>query len=740
MNKKRVLIILSCIILINIINISAFNFEDPVYGLESEVPEVIFDNNTAFVNSTEIWVTNIGDLDNANATQFSNGNGVLNILESWLTTFGNTLWLSLNQNNWFNDSLGWINWDGDSPEFNGTFLNFTIQQHINSTTYLPCAFAIEEGTGSGNNNLGNLSFYDGETFNVSEDAGAAPVLTVNVTFCNVTSFDSINTRTLYMGGQGHEIWIQLWDFTNAAWESYSLPITDQATLTEISPIGVTDAVANHINASNNVMFRFWHEQNGIASHELLIDYVNLVENPIAITTIEHDSLSGRGNVENHPWALPTDGSRTLTGQWNFGSFGIVGADNITTTADMDMRDLYVRRSVRGNLEFFDGDNIIMGQGSIESGAGTELEFAGNNLILSMKDNEAFYCSSINCDSGTSGDPWHEFFGIDLDIENIDINGSVVTDLNLDEQLVFTSKGTATNPAMIFFPIVPDPDAGFYQVGSDNWGWSGGGKIRFDLSNFGISSINGSVGFPAISFLPAFTSGMGFLNSNLLLYNQGGIGINITPTAIIMKDFLSIGNNGLEGLSAGDINASTIYYDTLTQKSPIIFELDGGYILTRDLGLEWVECNPKIEDDCPIEAENKMNRIYQQREDYTNLQIAIENCENNTHSYSEEQGCYFDEPKAQIICLRKEPYNYFDGNCKEDPQLKCIYNETTDWIDGNCEINEIKSCEVQEDMIWNKEEEKCEFNQEKKDMRIMNECADDRTILFEDCLNDNGLIF
>ncbi len=64
----------------------------------SLVPPIppIFDNNTAYVNETERWRTNIGVLEDANSTQFDDGgSNTLNIKESWLTSFGNAIWCAL---------------------------------------------------------------------------------------------------------------------------------------------------------------------------------------------------------------------------------------------------------------------------------------------------------------------------------------------------------------------------------------------------------------------------------------------------------------------------------------------------------------------------------------------------------------------------------------------------------------------------------------------------------------------
>ncbi len=54
-------------------------------GVDIEIPDApAFNNNTGSVNASEIWITNIGNLDDVNATQMSNEGGVLNILESWV--------------------------------------------------------------------------------------------------------------------------------------------------------------------------------------------------------------------------------------------------------------------------------------------------------------------------------------------------------------------------------------------------------------------------------------------------------------------------------------------------------------------------------------------------------------------------------------------------------------------------------------------------------------------------------
>lgn len=83
--------------------------------MEAPTPPVItFDNATGSVNSSEIWITNAGNLDNVNSTQMSGTGGVLTILESWL--------FSLASGNPFDQSLNTT----DSPSFQ----NLTLASKI----------------------------------------------------------------------------------------------------------------------------------------------------------------------------------------------------------------------------------------------------------------------------------------------------------------------------------------------------------------------------------------------------------------------------------------------------------------------------------------------------------------------------------------------------------------------------------------------------------------------------------
>lgn len=149
---------------------------------------------------------------------------------------------------------------------------------------------------------------------------------------------------------------------------------------------------------------------------------------------------------------------------------------------------------------------------------------------------------------------------------------------------------------------------------------------------------GTGGNPTYSFIIDSDTGMFRSNANTINFvTSGGERLEIdsteaTFTVPVSSDKLALGSNTLVGLSSGDANISTLYYDTLTAKSPSISELADGMIGIVDWdSLTLIKCNPKIKGDCPIESENKMNKIYTKRENEAT-------CLANNYSY-DRSGCF-----------------------------------------------------------------------------------------------------
>ena len=112
---------------------------------------------------------------------------------------------------------------------------------------------------------------------------------------------------------------------------------------------------------------------------------------------------------------------------------------------------------------------------------------------------------------------------------------------------------------------------------------------------------------------------------------------IKTTGSLKANKMILGSNRITGVSSGGLNLTTLHYDTLDPKSPIVFELEDDIILTRVKGGEWVECNTSIKSDCPIETEQKMDKIYSKR-------ASERVCKLNNYSWDGE--CY--KIKSNIV--------------------------------------------------------------------------------------------
>jgi len=190
---------------------------------------------------------------------------------------------------------------------NETKLNLTISDYTSSTTYYPTSFAVIEGTPSAGNTLNNLSYYDSQTFNITEGNGVDS-FGFYVNFTGVTHFDYIQMRERYIGSTAHHINIEMYDYGTSSWETYDTISTQSTLIIKLLPS--LDS-ASHIN-NGLVQIRFDHIENGNTNHKLIIDFIHLIDGFSSVTTTMHDGLSGRDNIVNHPWAFDITGTRKVT--------------------------------------------------------------------------------------------------------------------------------------------------------------------------------------------------------------------------------------------------------------------------------------------------------------------------------------------------------------------------------------------------------------------------------------------
>jgi hypothetical protein len=304
-------------------------------------------------------------------------------------TSNSTTWWA-NVNDW---TSGYFIKTVNSLDFNETKLNNTIDARLTSFTFYPITNRTIYGTETGGNNIGNLSFYDTQTFNVTEIAGSNP-LEVRINFTGVTAFDNLLIRERYNGGSGHEIDIELWNYVTGVWDNY-FEITDQSQLTQLPAIPVPDST-EHISGGV-VMLRFNHVTTpGNTQHKFYIDYAQLIDGTSTLTNIAHDSLSGRDNIcINHPWiCIYYLNTSQLVGfnYWNSTWAGFnktyadtlyIGVGNATITSLKSYMDANVS-SISNNTLFFNG----LPTGYFQNG--TEVDTANTTTEMRTAINQTLY--------------------------------------------------------------------------------------------------------------------------------------------------------------------------------------------------------------------------------------------------------------------------------------------------------------------------------------------------------------
>lgn len=139
-------------------------------------PIITFDNNTAYVNSSDFW----DNLNTPNDFKF---------LTNWL---------------YYNSGFG----------FNGTKLNNTLDDRLEVTYYNASTILTVTGTSQGI--IENIRNYNGLSYNVSEDASD---LDLRVNFTGITDFNNLIIRyKAEEDEEAHTLHVQLWDYNIGEWE------------------------------------------------------------------------------------------------------------------------------------------------------------------------------------------------------------------------------------------------------------------------------------------------------------------------------------------------------------------------------------------------------------------------------------------------------------------------------------------------------------------------------------------
>jgi hypothetical protein len=256
----------------------------------------------------------------------------VNVTQQNLTVIDNLNILGNTSSFWFFGLFNWTTSDvynsfnGSHLLFNETKLNDTIDNALATLTVEYNATSIANITGTRDAGDVNSTHICSENdfYNVSEVTGANG-LQIQVNFSDVIAFNLLHFRGQYIGGAGHSIELEFWNPTSSAWEKVNGELTDQSeqTSTSINIFGGSSYIDN-----GNVSFRFNHDDNGITSHDYILDCIHIAQQAGVSFGGDHDALTGRDDcATNHPDAMCVNGSiRSMTASLN------LGTNNITNTS------------------------------------------------------------------------------------------------------------------------------------------------------------------------------------------------------------------------------------------------------------------------------------------------------------------------------------------------------------------------------------------------------------------------
>ena len=152
---------------------------------------------------------------------------------------------------------------------------YTLQNNLSLTDYTLKVAQIANWTGTpANGTVAGVQSMYGTQYNVTENSGAAPVLTIGFNFTNVNvNFNQISLFTWYYGSNTHVVnvdllnnngtWVtfgRLWNNTVFGWWNYT--ISDPASYV----------------SNGNVTARLYHSSSGTGTHYISLDYAVLMNN------------------------------------------------------------------------------------------------------------------------------------------------------------------------------------------------------------------------------------------------------------------------------------------------------------------------------------------------------------------------------------------------------------------------------------------------------------------------------
>ena len=145
---------------------------------------------------------------------------------------------------------------------------------------------------------------DGNEYNIDETTGIPnPNFTATFDFSGIVAGHEPNLIELhwsYNGSVAHTIEIQMWNYTGTPqWDTIdNTTIIDTSGVLTFSSIAITGTITDYVSGGA-ARVRFNHANNGIATHDFIIDYLAIKDDHgIGSGITDHGSLSGLGDDDH----------------------------------------------------------------------------------------------------------------------------------------------------------------------------------------------------------------------------------------------------------------------------------------------------------------------------------------------------------------------------------------------------------------------------------------------------------
>ena len=295
--------------------------------------------------------------------------------------------LHLSQDNWFNDTLGYIYWEsGNRIRFN--------ESKLETVYYNATDIGIVRGTST--SDITAIQAYNGNSYNVTEEAGANG-MDFRINFTGVADFNQFIYRYRNDPGETHDMIVSLWDYNDNDWENYDLvSVVGTYNVFDIPVLDNSEHIENGI-----VQMRFYVADNGNTGHTHYFDYVTIV-----------DGFATPSGSEVDPLSIHKNGEVPLTDDWPVGGFSITGINDLNATNVYIGTDIVYGSSTvdtiisnQNNYSESDIINYVNANGNWSNDKGDYYTSTTVNTIISNQNNytESDIINYVNANGNWSDD-------------------------------------------------------------------------------------------------------------------------------------------------------------------------------------------------------------------------------------------------------------------------------------------------------------------------------------------------